>query len=134
MKSVHGARTASQIPSAIAAAWQSALTPPHGPVFVEIPQDVLSAPTDLPVVTAPDATPPDLPPRPELTALAAHLLTTAERPAVIAGGGVVRSDASGKLRALAERLDAPWSPPSAARARSRGSTRCPSSPGWRTAT
>ncbi|WP_236245094.1 thiamine pyrophosphate-binding protein [Streptomyces sp. CC210A] len=107
VKSVHGARTASQIPSAIAAAWQSALTPPHGPVFVEIPQDVLSAPTDLPVVTAPDATPPDLPPRPELTALAAHLLTTAERPAVIAGGGVVRSDASGKLRALAERLDAP---------------------------
>ncbi|MBK3607154.1 thiamine pyrophosphate-binding protein, partial [Streptomyces sp. MBT54] len=31
----------------------------------------------------------------------------AERPVIIAGGGVVRSDASGKLRALAEKLDAP---------------------------
>ncbi|MDT0399323.1 thiamine pyrophosphate-binding protein [Streptomyces edwardsiae] len=107
VKSVHTVRTASQIPSAIAAAWQSALTVPHGPVWVEIPQDVLLAETILPVVTAMDATPDELPPRPELTALAAHLLATAERPAIIAGGGVVRSDASGKLKQLAERVQAP---------------------------
>ncbi|MFI1362452.1 thiamine pyrophosphate-binding protein [Streptomyces griseochromogenes] len=107
VKSVHTVRTQSQIPSAIAAAWKSTLTAPHGPVWVEIPQDVLLAPTTLPVVTAPDATPEDLVPRPELTAVAAHLLSRAERPAIIAGGGVVRSDASGKLKALAERLDAP---------------------------
>ncbi|MFE1424676.1 thiamine pyrophosphate-binding protein [Streptomyces fungicidicus] len=107
VKSVHTARTASQIPSAIAGAWKSALTVPHGPVWVEIPQDVLLAETMLPVVTAMDATPDELPPRPELTALAAHLLANADRPAIIAGGGVVRSDASGKLRQLAERLRAP---------------------------
>ncbi|MGQ5638151.1 MULTISPECIES: thiamine pyrophosphate-binding protein [unclassified Streptomyces] len=107
VKSVHTVRTQSQIPSAIAAAWKSALTAPHGPVWVEIPQDVLLAPTALPVVTAPDATPDELVPRPELTALAAHLLSGAARPAIIAGGGVVRSDAPGKLRALAERLQAP---------------------------
>ncbi|MEU5975032.1 thiamine pyrophosphate-binding protein [Streptomyces sp. NPDC047315] len=107
VKSVHTARTASQIPSAIAAAWRSALTAPHGPVWVEIPQDVLLAETVLPVVTAMDATPDDLVPRPELTALAAHLLAGAKRPAIIAGGGVVRSDASGKLLALAERVNAP---------------------------
>ncbi|GAB2446284.1 thiamine pyrophosphate-binding protein [Streptomyces incanus] len=107
VKSVHTVRTASQIPSAITAAWKSALTVPHGPVWVEIPQDVLLAETTLPVVTAMDATPDELPPRPELTALAAHWLTHAERPAVIAGGGVIRSDASGKLRKLAERLRAP---------------------------
>ncbi|MEU3996096.1 thiamine pyrophosphate-binding protein [Streptomyces fungicidicus] len=107
VKSVHTARTASQIPSAIAGAWKSALTVPHGPVWVEIPQDVLLAETVLPVVTAMDATPDELPPRPELTALAAHLLANADRPAIIAGGGVVRSDASGKLRQLAERLRAP---------------------------
>ncbi|MFI1887395.1 thiamine pyrophosphate-binding protein [Streptomyces jumonjinensis] len=107
VKSVHTARTASQIPSAIAAAWQSALTAPHGPVWVEIPQDVLLAETVLPVVTAVDATPEAILPRPELTALAAHLLANAERPAIIAGGGVVRSDASGKLLALAERISAP---------------------------
>ncbi|MFK4151848.1 thiamine pyrophosphate-binding protein [Streptomyces fungicidicus] len=107
VKSVHTARTASQIPSAIAGAWKPALTVPHGPVWVEIPQDVLLAETVLPVVTAMDATPDELPPRPELTALAAHLLANADRPAIIAGGGVVRSDASGKLRQLAERLRAP---------------------------
>ncbi|MEV8522745.1 thiamine pyrophosphate-binding protein [Streptomyces sp. NPDC052000] len=107
VKSVHTARSQSQIPSAIAAAWESALTAPHGPVWVEIPQDVLAAETALPVVTALDAYPEDLLPRPELTAVAAELLANAARPVIIAGGGVVRADASGKLRALAEKLDAP---------------------------
>jgi acetolactate synthase-1/2/3 large subunit len=107
VKSVHTVRTPSQIPSAIAAAWESALTAPHGPVWVEIPQDVLAAGTSLPVVTPVDAFPDELAPRPELTAVAAHLLANAERPAIVAGGGVVRSDASGKLLALAERIDAP---------------------------
>ncbi|GGT16195.1 acetolactate synthase [Streptomyces kurssanovii] len=107
VKSVHVVRAASQIPSAIAAAWESALTAPHGPVWVEIPQDVLLAGTTLPVVTAMDATPDDVVPRPELTAVAADLLSNAARPVIIAGGGVVRSDASGKLLALAEKLDAP---------------------------
>ncbi|NGO79898.1 thiamine pyrophosphate-binding protein [Streptomyces sp. YC504] len=107
VKSVHTVRTQSQIPSAIAAAWESALTAPHGPVWVEIPQDVLLAPTELPQVTPVDAFPHDLLPRPELTAVAADLLANASRPAIIAGGGVVRSDASGKLRALAEQLNAP---------------------------
>lgn len=107
VKSVHTVRTASQIPSAIAAAWESALTAPHGPVWVEIPQDVLLAETVLPVVSALDATPRELYPRPELTLAAARLLSNAERPVIIAGGGVVRSDATGKLRALAEKIDAP---------------------------
>ncbi|MEW2567726.1 thiamine pyrophosphate-binding protein [Streptomyces sp. NPDC047070] len=107
VKSVHTVRTQSQIPSAIAEAWESALTAPHGPVWVEIPQDVLLAETALPVVTAVDAAPHDLPPRPELTAVAADLLAGAARPVIIAGGGAVRADASGKLKQLAERLDAP---------------------------
>ncbi|RSS83905.1 thiamine pyrophosphate-binding protein [Streptomyces sp. WAC06614] len=107
VKSVHTARTPSQIPSAVAAAWESALTAPHGPVWVEIPEDVLRAETLLPQVTGVDATPHELVPRPELTALAAHWLQGAARPVIVAGGGVVRADASGKLRQLAERLSAP---------------------------
>ncbi|CAL9588137.1 Acetolactate synthase isozyme 1 large subunit [Streptomyces sp. enrichment culture] len=107
VKSVHTVRTQSQIPSAIEAAWTSALSAPHGPVWVEIPQDVLIAETAIPVVTGGDAFPEELPPRPELTAVAADLLSKAARPAIIAGGGVVRADASGKLRQLAERLQAP---------------------------
>ena len=107
VKSVHTVRAQSQIPSAIEAAWKSALTAPHGPVWVEIPQDVLLSPTLIPVVTGGDAFPEELPPRPELTAVAADLLSRAARPAIIAGGGVVRADASGKLRQLAELLRAP---------------------------
>ncbi|MFI0511896.1 thiamine pyrophosphate-binding protein [Streptomyces sp. WSLK1-5] len=107
VKSVHTVRAQSQIPSAIEAAWTSALTAPHGPVWVEIPQDVLLAGTVLPVVTGGDAFPEELPPRPELTAVAADLLSRAARPAIIAGGGVVRADASRKLRQLAEVLRAP---------------------------
>ncbi|MFF5444555.1 thiamine pyrophosphate-binding protein [Streptomyces sp. NPDC012888] len=107
VKSVHTVRAQSQIPSAIAAAWESALTAPHGPVWVEIPEDVLRAETAVPQVTGVDATPHELAPRPELTALAAHWLENAERPVIIAGGGVVRADAAGKLRQLAERLAAP---------------------------
>ncbi|GGX47060.1 thiamine pyrophosphate-binding protein [Streptomyces chartreusis] len=107
VKSVHTVRTQSQIPSAIEAAWKSALTAPHGPVWVEIPQDVLLAETSIPVVTGGDAFPEELPPRPELTAVAADLLSNAARPAIIAGGGVVRADASGKLRQLAELIQAP---------------------------
>ncbi|MGI5425988.1 thiamine pyrophosphate-binding protein [Streptomyces sp. CA-179760] len=107
VKSVHTVRTQSQIPSAIEAAWKSALSAPHGPVWVEIPQDVLLARTEIPVVTGGDAFPEELPPRPELTAVAAHLLSQAERPAIIAGGGVVRADASGKLKQLAELIQAP---------------------------
>ncbi|MFF3345029.1 thiamine pyrophosphate-binding protein [Streptomyces sp. NPDC002779] len=107
VKSVHTVRTQSQIASAVEAAWKSALTAPHGPVWVEIPQDVLLAETAIPVVTGGDAFPEELPPRPELTAVAADLLSKAARPAIIAGGGVVRADASGKLRRLAEVLQAP---------------------------
>ncbi len=107
VKSVHTVRAQSQIPSAIAEAWKSALTAPHGPVWVEIPQDVLLAETAIPVVTGGDAFPEELPPRPELTAVAADLLSRAARPAIIAGGGVVRADASGKLKQLAEKLQAP---------------------------
>nr|WP_206440701.1 thiamine pyrophosphate-binding protein [Streptomyces scabichelini] len=107
VKSVHTVRTQSQIPSAVEAAWKSALTAPHGPVWVEIPQDVLLAETAIPVVTGGDAFPEELPPRPELTAVAADLLSRAARPAIIAGGGVVRADASGKLKQLAEALNAP---------------------------
>ncbi|MET8753268.1 thiamine pyrophosphate-binding protein [Streptomyces sp. NPDC004667] len=107
VKSVHTARTPSQIPSVIAAAWESALTVPFGPVWVEIPEDVLRAETVIPQVTGMDATPHELAPRPELTALAAHWLSHASRPVIIAGGGVIRADAAGKLKQLAELLNAP---------------------------
>ncbi|REK91227.1 thiamine pyrophosphate-binding protein [Streptomyces inhibens] len=107
VKSVHTARTASQIPSAVAAAWESALSAPHGPVWLEIPQDVLLAEVDVPPVTELSATPRELMPRPELIAAAADRLTQAGRPVILAGGGVVRAGAEAELLALAEQLRAP---------------------------
>ena len=107
VKSVHTVRAASQIPSALAEAWASALEAPCGPVWVEIPQDVLLGPAGVPPVGELSAAPRALPPRTELTDGAAGLLDGAERPVVLAGGGVVRAGAQDELRALAEKLDAP---------------------------
>lgn len=107
VKSVHSVRHASQIPSALADAWRSALEAPAGPVWVEIPQDVLLAPADVPPVRALPADPRPLPPRPELIEAAAAALDAAERPVILAGGGVVRARAHAALRRLAEKLDAP---------------------------
>lgn len=96
-----------QIPSALAAAWESALTPPYGPVWVEIPADVLSSETDVPP-TACVPVAPRLPrPHPELIGEAVRRLDAAKQPVILAGGGVVRAGAEAELLALAERLRAP---------------------------
>ncbi|MGW8377895.1 thiamine pyrophosphate-binding protein [Streptomyces sp. ODS28] len=107
VKSVHTVRSAAQIPSALAAAWASALEAPHGPVWVEIPQDVLLGPAGAPPVGELRAEPRPLAPRKELTEEAAALLDGAERPVILAGGGVVRAGAQAELLELAEKLDAP---------------------------
>ncbi|MCI2420003.1 thiamine pyrophosphate-binding protein [Saccharopolyspora sp. K220] len=107
VKSVHVVRTASQIPGALRVAWESAATPPYGPVWVEIPQDVLLAPAELPPITAINAAPASLAPLPELVDEAARLLAGAESPVILAGGGVARAAAAGQLLELAEALRAP---------------------------
>jgi acetolactate synthase I/II/III large subunit len=106
-KSVQVARTASQVPDAVAAAWQESLTPPYGPTWVEVPQDVLLAETRLPVVRDLEVRPPRPTPRAELVAETVRLLDAARRPVVLAGGGVVRAGAQAPLLRLAERLRAP---------------------------
>ena len=102
------AGNAAEIPELVAVAWRQSLTPPSGPVFLEIPVDVLAGETDAAPVTELD-TAPAVPPLPAAADVdeAASLLAGAERPVVWAGGGVLRSGAWGELRALAERLDAP---------------------------
>ena len=106
-KSVEVVRSASQIPDALAAAWQQALSPPSGPTWVEVPQDVLLAETSLPPVGSLDVRPTPLAPREELVAEAVRLLDGAQRPAIVAGGGVLRAGAHEPLLRLAERLRAP---------------------------
>lgn len=96
------------LPGVLAAAWRKALEPPSGPVYVEIPYDLLDAPTDMPAASAEDGRPPvPAPPSEEALAHVVELLDGAERPVIWAGGGVVRAGAWDELAALAEALQAP---------------------------
>jgi len=98
---------ASQIASAVQEAWEVALSAPCGPVWVEVPQDLLLAEVDLPPVAPLTVSPRRPAPRAELVTEAVRLLDAAERPVILAGGGVVRSGAEAALLDLAERLRAP---------------------------
>jgi benzoylformate decarboxylase len=82
-----------------------AMTPPRGPVFVELPMDVLDALTSEPAV------PTSLPvtacvPAPGLVERAAQLLAGARRPLILIGDGVTASGAQAELTHVAERLGA----------------------------
>ena len=91
---------------AVVEAIRTAREHPQGPVRVGIPKDVLAGRTPQPAVGDRDPSPPPAPPA-EAVAEAADLLADAASPVVLAGGGVRRSGASGALRSVAERLDAP---------------------------
>jgi acetolactate synthase-1/2/3 large subunit len=105
------ASDAERIPALVRRALRAALTGRPGPVYLELPADVLAQTVEL------DAADLDAPLECFLSAgrqgadpgeveSAAALLAQAERPLVIAGGGVVLSDASPELRALVERTGA----------------------------
>lgn len=102
------AGTTAEIPEVIAEAWRRAATPPQGPVYVEVPFDVLHAPVPEASPLELDGSPatPDLPSAAELDHVA-QLLAAAERPLIVAGGGAVRSSATPELLELAALLDSP---------------------------
>jgi acetolactate synthase I/II/III large subunit len=104
------AESSAALPDLLAEAWRTALAPPSGPVYVEVPVDVLDGPADaslVPATIAPRRDPIPMLPPPEGLAAAAELLNGAQRPVLWAGGGVERSGAWAELLALAERLRAP---------------------------
>ncbi|MDQ1624334.1 MAG: acetolactate synthase large subunit [Actinomycetota bacterium] len=98
---------ASGIPSAIQDAWTEAISSPQGPVWLEIPQNVLLDPIVVPPVEDALAEAADNPPRVELIREAVKWLSAAERPAIIAGGGTRRGRAEKSLLSIAEKLRAP---------------------------
>jgi acetolactate synthase I/II/III large subunit len=105
VKSTARAQSAEEIPELLADAWRRAQTPPAGPVFLEIPVDLLTGETDFPLVEELDGGP-ELPTVPDVSEAAA-IVARAKRPVIWAGGGVLRSAAWDELRELAERLGAP---------------------------
>lgn len=96
----------SAIPAMLQQAMTAAMTAPQGPVWVEIPEDILLAQTPVPAVTALSPAPaPVSAPSSAIADIARHL-STAKRPVIISGGGVARSNASEQVVALAERIGA----------------------------
>lgn len=90
---------------AIQSAVLAALAPHRGPVFVDIPVDVLFASADAEV---PDpGHPPDIDPDPEEIARAAAMIADASRPAVIAGSDVYWAGAWDALARAVEHLRVP---------------------------
>lgn len=101
-----------RIPDLVRRAFREALGGRPGPVHLDIPQDVLSAPcefADDEFDLAPAHYRSIAGPRPaaHLVQDAAGMLKRARRPLIVAGGGVVVSGAEQRIRELAARLNAP---------------------------
>ncbi|MDH5469037.1 MAG: acetolactate synthase large subunit [Gammaproteobacteria bacterium] len=93
------------IPEVVRKAFKVALTPKTGATFIEFPENIAEMPieaTPLPVSHPPDPEPP----AGKITE-AADLISKAQNPVILAGNGVVRSQASRQLCEFADRLNIP---------------------------
>jgi acetolactate synthase-1/2/3 large subunit len=103
-KAVFRPRTPEDAVDAVAEAAGLAMTWPRGPVYVDVPTDVL----DLDVTVTPAiATPRRTVPDPGQIARAIAAIEAADQVVIWAGGGVVQADGSAELAVLAERIRAP---------------------------
>ncbi len=98
-----------RIPELVAQALRTATTGRPGPVFLEIPIDVLFSKVDEAKVVFPLRARPDSAPAPSADSVAQAIawLREAERPVILAGGGVWFSGAGAELLAFAERTGIP---------------------------
>jgi acetolactate synthase-1/2/3 large subunit len=97
-------QTAEEIPQVLAEAFHLAATGRPGPVLVDIPKDVLQAPTTFswpPSLDLPGYRP-TLHPHGKQIREAARLIAQARRPVLYVGGGVLKAGATDGLRKLAE--------------------------------
>jgi acetolactate synthase I/II/III large subunit len=97
------------IPRVMREAFHIATSGRPGPVLVDVPKDVSSAPCDAPFVDSVDLPGYRVPGRADAAGLevAARLLHEAERPLLYVGHGAVISDAGKAVIQLAEKLRAP---------------------------
>ena len=100
----HSVLRAAELPSILARAFAVFDSARPGPVHIELPLDVITAPGEQ-LLRTPHRTGSRPGPDPAAVARAADLLRTAKDPFVVLGGGTV--DAPKAARALVERLGAP---------------------------
>lgn len=101
------ATTVQSLPHIMHRAFNTMLSGRPGPVHLDLPMDVQAAATEVEIPDL-DRRVPTARPRPDadLTQQAAQLLYEAKRPVIVAGGGVILSEAAPGLAALAEHLGA----------------------------
>jgi acetolactate synthase-1/2/3 large subunit len=97
-----------ELPSVIRLAFKIAVTGRPGPVHIDLPKNVQVDKADL-IIPAKIKYDKQIKLDPEVAGIrkAVHLLASAERPVIYAGGGVIWSGASAELVQLAELLGAP---------------------------
>ncbi|MFN2589755.1 MAG: thiamine pyrophosphate-binding protein, partial [Actinomycetota bacterium] len=101
--------TAADVPRVIRQAFHIASTGRPGPVLVDIPKDVLlqEAPFEWPDNLDLPGYRPTTKGNLRQVREAVKLILEAERPVIYAGGGIIKANAAGELRALAEGGDLP---------------------------
>jgi len=102
-------KKAEEIPEAVKTAFHIATTGRPGPVLIDLPKDTQTATAEMKFNDDINLRgyKPTYDPHPLQVKRAAQLLAQAERPVIFAGGGVILSNASPELVALAEFLMAP---------------------------
>jgi acetolactate synthase-1/2/3 large subunit len=102
-------RTAAEIPKCIKTAFYIATTGRPGPVLIDFPKNVQTEVADIDFSNGIQIRgyKPTTNPHPLQIRKAAELLAEAERPVILAGGGVITADASPELLQTAELLLAP---------------------------
>jgi acetolactate synthase-1/2/3 large subunit len=98
---------AQQVVALVDQAWAALTSGRPGPVFLEVPVDVLTAEASLEPWPELTATPSRVAPRPDDVDRLAKLVAGWKRPLLLAGGGVIAAGAEAPLAELAERLGAP---------------------------
>jgi thiamine pyrophosphate-dependent acetolactate synthase large subunit-like protein len=102
-KAVYRPRTAEDASLAIAEAIRTAMTSPRGPVYIDVPTDVLAHPAP----PVPELSVPTLEPEDDAIEALRTLIDGARDIVLWVGGGAVQADAAAEVAALAERLQAP---------------------------
>jgi len=105
----HQVREPAEIPNAVKTAFYIATTGRPGPVLIDLPKDVQNAVAEMDFSDKIEIRgyKPSSDPHPLQIKKAAELLVKAEKPLILAGGGVTISNASPELLQIAELLMAP---------------------------
>lgn len=110
-KAVFTPRTPADVVAAMTAAINTATTSPRGPVYLDIPTDLLSGPAPAPAPAAPAGHGAGIGPAADVSAADVDRLLAEVRSAgrivLWAGGGVIEAGASAAVGRLAEHLHAP---------------------------